>query len=139
MILTYTFEQGYFNFTALYIHYQMLIPVYCLLKYYMVFYKNKNRLNLSKWVKIFLILDIVIYILLLLIFPNLWFIGYNFVLFIIGTIVSYLIYEKRLKYEENNWRKLAEILVTVNVSLNAIFCIIITSAIIIGVLHAVRA
>lgn len=34
----------------------------------------------------------------------------------------------------HNWRKLAEILVTINVSLNAIFCIIITGAIIIGLL-----
>jgi hypothetical protein len=101
----------------------------------MVFNKNKNRLNLAKWVKNFLILDIVIYVLLLLIFPNLWFIGYNFVLLIIGTIVSYLIYEKVLKYEDNNWRELAEILVMINVSLNAIFCIIITAAIVIGVLN----
>jgi hypothetical protein len=101
-------------------------------------YKNKNRLNLAKWVEIFLILDIVIYILLLLIFLNLWFIGYNFVFLIIGTIVSYLIYEKFLKYEDDNWRKLAEILVTINVSLNAIFCIIIITAIIIGVLNAAR-
>jgi len=105
----------------------------------MVFYKNKNRLNLANWVKIFLILDIVIYILLLFIFPNLWFIGYNFVLLIIGTIISYLIYEKLLKYKDNNWRKLGEIPMTINVSLNAIFCIIITVAIIIGVLHAARA
>jgi hypothetical protein len=105
----------------------------------MVFNKNKNRLNLATWVKIFLILDIVIYILLLLMFPNLWFIGYNFVLLIIGTIVSYLIFEKLLKYKDNNWRKLAEILVTMNVGLNAIFCIIITAAIIIGVLNAAGA
>lgn len=104
----------------------------------MVFYKNKNRLNLAKWVKNFLILDIVIYILLLLIFPNLWFIGYIFVLLIIGTIISYLMYEQLLKYKDNNWRKPAEILVTVIVSLNAIFCIIITAAIIIGVLNAAR-
>jgi hypothetical protein len=104
----------------------------------MVFYKNKNLLNLARWVKIFLILDMVIYFLLLLIFPNLWFIGYNFVLLIIGTIVSYLMYEKWLKYKDN-WRKLAEILVTSNVGLNAIFCIIITSAIIIGVSNAARA
>ena len=102
----------------------------------MGFYKNKNRLHLAKWVKNFVILDIVMYILLLLIFPNLWFIGYNVVLLIIGTIVSYLIYEKLLTYEGNNWRKLAEILVTINISLNAMFCIIITAAIIIGVLHA---
>jgi membrane protein YdbS with pleckstrin-like domain len=105
----------------------------------MVFNKNKNRLNLATWVKIFLILDIVIYISLLLMFPNLWFIGYNFVLLIIGTIVSYLIFEKLLKYKDNNWRKLAEILVTMNVGLNAIFCIIITAAIIIGVLNAAGA
>jgi len=93
---------------------------------------------LAKWVKNFLILDIVIYILLLLIFPNLWFIGYNFVLLIIGTVVSYLIYERLLKYKDNNWKKLAEIPMTINVSLNAIFCIIITAAIIIGVLNAAR-
>jgi hypothetical protein len=108
------------------------------MKFYMVFYKDKNRLNLARWVKNFLILDIVIYVLLLLIFPNLWFIGYNFVLLIIGTIVSYLIYEKLLKYKDNNWRKLAGIPMTVNVSLNAIFCIIITAVIIIGVLNAAR-
>ena len=82
---------------------------------------------------------IVIYILLLLIFPNLWFIGYNFVLLIIGTIVLFLIYEKWLKYKDNNGRKLAEILMTINVSLNAFFCIIITAAIIIGVLNAAGA
>jgi hypothetical protein len=105
----------------------------------MVFNKNKNRINLAKWVKKFLILDIVIYVLLLLIFPNLWFIGYNFVLLITGTIVSYLIYEKLLKYKDNNLRKLAEIPMTINISLNAIFCIIITAAIIIGVLNAARA
>jgi len=81
----------------------------------------------------------VIYILLLFIFPNLWFIGYNFVLLIIGTIISYLIYEKLLKYKDNNWRKLGEIPMTINVSLNPIFCIIITVAIIIGVLNAARA
>ena len=104
----------------------------------MVSYKNKNRLNLARWVKIFLILDMVIYFLLLLIFPNLWFIGYDFVLLIIGTIVSYLLYEKWLKYKDN-WRKLAEILVTSNVGLNAIFCIIITAAIVIGVSNAARA
>jgi hypothetical protein len=105
----------------------------------MVFSENKNRINLAKWVKIFLLLDMVIYMLLLAIFPNLWFIGYNFVLLIIGTIVSYLIYEKWLQYKDNNWRNPAEILVTVNVSVNAIFCIIITAAIIIGVLNAARA
>jgi membrane protein YdbS with pleckstrin-like domain len=105
----------------------------------MAFHKNKNRIHLAKWVKFFLLLAVVIYMLLLVIFPNLWFIGYNFVLLIIGTIVSYLIYEKLLKYKDNNWRKLAEILVTMNVGLNAIFCIIITAAIIIGVLNAAGA
>jgi hypothetical protein len=64
---------------------------------------------------------------------------YNFVLLIIGTIISYLIYEKLLKLKEDNPRKAAEILVSVNVGLNAIFCIIITAAIIIGVLIAARA
>ena len=137
MTFSYPIVAGYFNFTA---HTtKRLIPVYWLLIFYMVIYKNKNQLNLANWVKFFLILDIVIYILLLLLFPNLWFIGYNFVLLIIGTIISYLIYEKLLKYEENNWRKPAEILVSINVSLNAIFCIIITAAIIIGVLNAARA
>jgi hypothetical protein len=94
---------------------------------------------LAKLVKNILIFDIIIFILLLLIFPNLWFIGYNFVLLIIGTIVSFLIYEKLLKYEDNNWRKTAEILVIINVSLNAIFCIITTAAIVIGVLNAASA
>jgi len=105
----------------------------------MVFYRNKNCLHLAKLVKNILIFDIIIFILLLLIFPNLWFIGYNFVLLIIGTIVSFLIYEKLLKYEDNNWRKTAEILVIINVSLNAIFCIITTAAIVIGVLNAASA
>jgi hypothetical protein len=100
----------------------------------MLFYKNKNLLNLANLLKKILILDIVIFIFLLLIFPNLWFIGYIFVLLIIGMIISYLIYEKLLKDEDTNWRKLAEILVTSNVSLNAIFCIIITAAIISGIL-----
>jgi len=139
MIFSYTIEAGYFDFTSLSVHFQKVNPGLLLIDIYMVFYKNKNRLNLAKWVKNFLILDIVIYILLLLIFPNLWFIGYNFVLLIIGTIVSYLMYEQLLKYEDNNWRKPAEILVTFIVSLNAIFCIIITAAIIFGVLNAAGA
>jgi hypothetical protein len=105
----------------------------------MVFNTNNNRLNLAKWVKNVIILDIVIYIFLHLIFPDLRFIVYIFVLLIIGTIVSYLIYEKLLKLKEDNPRKAAEILVSVNVGLNAIFCIIITAAIIIGVLIAARA
>jgi hypothetical protein len=105
----------------------------------MAFHKNKNRIHLAKWVKFFLLLDVVIYMLLLVIFPNLWFIGYNFVLLIIGTIVSYLIFEKWLQYQDNNWRRPAEILVTINVSVNAIFCMIITAAIIIGVLNAAGA
>jgi hypothetical protein len=105
----------------------------------MVFNTNNNRLNLANWVKNVIILDIIIYIFLLLIFPDLWFIVYNFVLLIIGTIVSYLIYEKLLKLKEDNPRKAAEILVSVNVGLNAIFCIIITAAIIIGVLIAAKA
>ncbi len=103
----------------------------------MVFSRDKNRLNLARWVKTFFILDIVIYILLLLVFPNLWFIGFNFAFLIIGTIVSYWIYEKMLK--DNTWRKPAENLVTIDVSLNAIFCITIIAAIIIGVLHAAGA
>jgi len=101
-------------------------------------YKDKNRFNWANWVTIFLILDIIIYMLLLLIFPNLWIIGYIVVLLIIGTIISYLIYEKLLKYNDNNWRKPAEMLETITVSLNAIFCIIIIAAIIIGVLNAAR-
>jgi hypothetical protein len=138
MIFSKTVEQGSFIFTDLLYITKRLIPVCCVWIFYMVLCTNKNRLNLAKWVKIFLILDIVIYILLLLIFPGLWFIGYNFILLITGTIVSYLIYEKLLKYKDNNWRELAEIPMTINVSLNAIFCIIITAAIIIGVLNAAR-
>jgi hypothetical protein len=99
----------------------------------MVFDENINRLKLAKWIKFFLILDIVIYIFLLLVFPNLWFIGIYFALITIGTIISYLIYEKSLQYKDNNWRKPAEILGAINVGLNAIFCIIISAAMIIGV------
>lgn len=92
---------------------------------------------MARWITFFLILSVVICIFLLLIFPNLWLnIGYIFALVTIGTIVSYLIYEELLKYKDDNWIKVAEILVTINVSLNAIFCIIIIAAIIIGVLIA---
>jgi hypothetical protein len=103
----------------------------------MVFPENKNHVNLATWVKYFLILDIVVYIILLLIFPDLWFIGYQFVVLIIGTVVLYLMYEKLLQYKDT-WKKPAEILVTVTVGINAIFCIIIIAAIIIGVLNAAR-
>jgi hypothetical protein len=103
----------------------------------MVFPENKNHINLATWVKYFLILDIVVYIVLLLIFPDLWFIGYQFVVLIIGTVVLYLMYEKLLQYKDT-WKKPAEILVTVTVGINAIFCIIIIAAIIIGVLNAAR-
>jgi hypothetical protein len=103
----------------------------------MVFPENKNHVNLATWVKYFLILDIVVYIVLLLIFPDLWFIGYQFVVLIIGTVVLYLMYEKLLQYKDT-WKKPAEILVTVTVGINAIFCIIIIAAIIIGVLNAAR-
>jgi hypothetical protein len=102
----------------------------------MDFYTNKNRLNWAKWVTIFLTLDIISYLLLLVIFPNLWIIGYIVGLLIIGTIISYLIYEKLVKYNDNNWRKPAEMLETITIGLNAIFCIIIIAAIIIGVLNA---
>jgi hypothetical protein len=105
----------------------------------MVSDNNKNRVNLATWVKYFLLLDIVVYILLLLIFPDLWFIGYQFGLLILGTVILYLIYEKLLQYTDNTWRKPAEILVTVTVGVNAIFCIIIIAAIIIGMLNAARA
>ena len=115
-----------------------LIPVYYWLIFYMVFSEKKNRLNLARWVKYFLLLDIVVYIVLLLIFPELWFIGYQFGLLIIGTVVLYLIYEKLLQYKDT-WRKPAEILVTVTVGVNAIFCIIIIAAIIIGVFNAAGA
>lgn len=94
---------------------------------------------MANWVKNFLILDMVIYIFLLIIFPNLWSNGYIFVFVGIGTIVSYLVYEKLLKYKDNNWRKLAEMLVTIDVGLNAIFCMIISAAIIIGVFIATNA
>ncbi len=63
-------------------------------------------------------------------------IGIIFALITIGTIVSYLIYGELLKNPDNNWIKLAEILGTINVSLNAIFCIIISAAMFIGVLIA---
>ncbi len=105
----------------------------------MDFYRNNNQVQLANWVKNFFILDIIIYISSLLIFPNLWSNGYNFVLLITGTIVSYLISEKLIKFRDNNWGKLAEMLVSVDISLNAIFCIIISSAIIIGVFIAANA
>ena len=98
----------------------------------MAFSKNLNRLNLAKLITYFLILDIVVYWLLLIIFPGLWFIGYIFGILIIGTIVSYWICKRLRKGRDSNWRKSAEVLVSVNVSLNAIFCIIIIAAIITG-------
>ena len=97
---------------------------------------NKNGLKLATWVKNFFILDIVVYVFLLFLFPGLWPNGYIFVLVAIGTIFSYLIYEKLVKNQDAHWRKPAEILVTVTVGFNAIFCMIIVTAIIIGVLHA---
>jgi hypothetical protein len=105
---------------------------------YMDFYNNENRSALGNWVINFLILDVVIFTFLLLIFPALWSNGFVFVCVAIGTIVSYLIYEKLLKHKDNTWKKLAEMLVTIDISLNAIFCIIISAAIIIGVFIAAR-
>ena len=103
----------------------------------MVFDANTDRLQLAKWIKTFLLLDIVITISLLFIFPNLWLnIGFIFALVTIGTIVSYLIYEKLLHYEDTHLIRLAQILGTINICLNAIFCIIISAAMIIGVLIA---
>ena len=93
---------------------------------------------MAGWVRNFLILDVVIYIFLLLIFPGLWPNGEIFISIAIGTIVSYLIYEKLLKNKEDNWRKPGEILVAVNFGLNAIFCIIIIAAIVIGLFNAAR-
>ena len=103
----------------------------------MVFDKNKNRLKLAQWTKNFLIFDMVIYIFSLLIFSNLWLnIGIIFAFIAIGTIGSYFIYEELLKYKDNNWIKPAEFLGIITVSLNAIFCIIISAAMIIGVFIA---
>jgi len=110
-----------------------------LIDFYMVSDMNKNRVNLAKKIKIFFMLDAGIFILLLLIFPNLWFIGFIFALIVIGMIVSYLIYEDLLKYGDTTWIRPAEILGTVTVGLNAIFCIIISGAMIIGVLIAAGA
>ncbi|HUK38069.1 MAG TPA: hypothetical protein VLV30_03025 [Methanomicrobiales archaeon] len=94
-------------------------------------------MKLARWIKYFLISDVVLYILLLLIFPNLWLnIGIILALIIIGTIVSYSIYEELLKYRDNNWIKLAEILGIINVSLNAFFCTIIGAAMITGLFIA---
>src|SRR5512137_982782 len=104
--------------------------------FYMVFDMIENRLNPAGWVKNVVLLDIVVYSILLLIFSNLWFIGYTFVVLITGTIVSYLIYEKSVKRQDTPWRRPAEILVTADVGINAIFCIVITAAMIIGVVIA---
>ena len=78
----------------------------------------------------------VIYIMLLFVFPHLWFIGFIFALMTIGTIGSYFIYEELLKSKDKTWIRRAEFLGFMNVSLNAIFCIIISAAMIIGVLIA---
>jgi len=116
-----------------------LIWTYCVLVFYMAFFNGLNRLNLAKLIKYFLILDIVVYCLLLLIFPGLWFIGYIFMILILGMILSYWICERLRQDKDSNWKKPAEVLVSVNVSLNAIFCIIISAAIIAGVFIAASA
>jgi hypothetical protein len=98
---------------------------------------DKNKLKLAGWVTIILILDVVVYFFLLLIWPNLWLsMGAIFALLAIGTVVSYLIGEKIFVYRDNNLGKLAGVLGTVIVSLNAVFCIIISSLIIIGLFIA---
>ena len=103
----------------------------------MAFYKNKNRLKLAKWVKYFFIFDIIVFIFLLLINPNFWANNaYTLGSLAFGVIITFLIYDELLKYKDNNWRKLAEILGTLNVGLNAVFYIIIIGAIFIGVLNA---
>jgi hypothetical protein len=104
-----------------------------LIEFYMVFNEINDRIKIPGWVKVFLILDIVVYLLLLLMFPNLWFIGLYFGLLIIGTIVSSLIYEELSVEKDNTWRKPAKVLATIVISLNAIFCIVISAAMIIGV------
>ena len=104
----------------------------------MVFSNNKNHLKLATWIKNIFILDIVVYVLLLFIFPGLWSNGFIFISVAIGTIVSYLIYEKLVKNKDDTWKKPAEILVTINVSFNAFFCTITIAAIIIGVLNGAR-
>jgi hypothetical protein len=107
------------------------------MEFYMIFDEINDRIKLPGWVTVFLILDIVVYIFLLLIFPNLWFLGLYFGLLIIGTIVSSLLYEKISGDRDDNWIKPAKALATIIVSINAIFCIIICAAMIIGVYIAV--
>ena len=102
----------------------------------MDFNNIKKRLKIAGWVRNFILLDIAVYIVLLLVFPNLWFIGIEFGLLIIGTIVSNLMYNEFPKNNDNTWRKPAGVLVAVNVSLSAIFCIIVSALMIIGVVIA---
>ena len=106
---------------------------------YMVFDSTEYRVHPAGWVKPVVFLDIVVYLSLLFIFPDLWFTGYTFVVLITGTIVSYLVYEKLFHHNDTPWKKPADILVAVDVGVNVIFCIIMLSAMMIGVLIAAGA
>ena len=100
--------------------------------------ENTDNIKLEKWVIDILVLDIAIYAALVLIFPDLWFNGITFFLVAAGTIVSYLVYEKVMNPQDTAWKKPAGILVTLDIGINAVFCIIISALIIIGVLVAAR-
>lgn len=90
----------------------------------MAIYKTTTRLKIAKWIKIFLIIDIILTVLIY---------AFNFILSnqtieqffgdlygdiiysIFGFVIAVLVYEQLQKMYDNFWRKLAEILGTIQI------------------------
>lgn len=107
----------------------------------MAFYSDVHRLKLAKWVKyaiIISVLIVVIFAVLISITKGLQqgsdYISKNIFSMIIGLLVPLLVYEKLQKQEDDNWRKLAEILGTIQVA-GAIIALFITIIIILSIFY----
>ena len=116
-----------------------LIWARSVVKFYMDINKSIHSIKLAKWVVNVVLLDVAVYLVSLYIFPDLWFNWRIFVSIAIGTIVSYLLYTHWLQSSDTAWKNLAEILVTLDVGLNAVFCIIISALMVAGVAIAAGA
>jgi hypothetical protein len=88
----------------------------------MAVYSDKNRLKLAKWLKYAIIVSISINI-LAAIFLVIEYgsseastqIGKSFIPTLFGLVIAYAVYEKLQKPDDDNWRKLAEILGSIQV------------------------
>ena len=106
----------------------------------MAFYSDINRLKLAKWVKIAILINISIVVIFGIVIAitmgsqsAIDYVSKNIISGIVGLLVPILVYEKLQKPEDDGWRKLAEILGTIQVGA-AIIALLITIVVILSIL-----